>query len=100
MSQPADETSAELKSSQFLRLKEGDTNFEIVDLDFHQYFIRAESAKKREIRLYDLSLISDARPNKLPTMSSQLIEQIKSHLGGVTNLEENVMCLVYRSELR
>ena len=100
MSQPADETSAELKSSQFLRLKEGDTNFEIVDLDFHQYFIRAESAKKREIRLYDLSLISDARPNKLPTMSSQLIEQIKSHLGGVTNLEENVMCLVYRSELK
>ena len=88
----------ELKGAQFLRLKEGDTNFELVEVKLHQFFLRAVSVKKAEVKLYDLSLISDARPEKLPIMTTHQVEQIKSQIGAFEGLEEHVMCIVYRNE--
>ncbi|KAI6656877.1 hypothetical protein LOD99_16180 [Oopsacas minuta] len=99
MSEPIDDTS-ELQSTQFLRFKEGDSTFDLVKLDLHKYFIRASSIKKLDIRLYDISLISDARGQKLPIMTPHLTETIKSKLGTADNLEEHVMCLVCRNELK
>ena len=99
MSEPTGDP-GELKSAQFLRLKDGDVVCELVKLSLHKYFIRERAAKKTEIRLYDLSLISDARREKLPVLSPQTVEQLKSQLGDSTRLENNVMCLVYRSDLK
>ena len=98
MTEPTEPT--ELRSTQFWLFREGEQSCELAEVELHKYFIRAKTVKKTEIRLYELSLISDARREKPAILSPQASEQLKSQFGQEAKLEEHGMCLAYRSDLK